>query len=162
MANLIYYAPQTPVVFSDSDGDVVLTLQNLGFGAGRISARVDRGAGSKPGLYRVRSVFQWVASPAATDYAEIYLAGSDGTYPDGNVGTADAALASTQLNNLQLISVVSAEVATGAANRIGAGLFEILDRYYSIGVFNRSATKNLVNTANVSRVILTPVPPEVQ
>jgi hypothetical protein len=38
----------------------------------------------------------------------------------------------------------------------------ITSRYYSIGVWNASAADNLENTANASRVIVTPMPPEIQ
>ena len=160
MANKIYNATETPIVFTESGGSYVITLLNLGFGAGRISARADKGAGSKPSLYRWRAVIQWEDHPVATEYAEIYLAQSDGTKVDGGVGTADAALTLTQ--NLQLLGIVSAEAAAGSTDRIASGLVEIHDRYFSIGVFNRSAADNLKNSANVSNVTLTPVPAEIQ
>jgi hypothetical protein len=162
MPNKQYHAPETTVTFKESGGDVVITLLNLGYGAGRISARVDRGSGSKPGLYRWRAVMQWENNPAATDYAEIVLSTSDGTDADGNVGTGDAALTSAQKSNCDVIGSVKAEEATGSTARKSSGTFTILDRYYSIGVWNASATKNLKNSANVSYVILTPVPPEQQ
>ncbi len=43
MPNKVYSAPETPVVFQASGGDVTFTLTNLGFGAGRVSAQRDRG-----------------------------------------------------------------------------------------------------------------------
>ena len=58
MANKIYRAVETPLVFRDSGGDVVLTLQNLAAGAGRVSAQYDRGDGSKPQYHEVTAVFQ--------------------------------------------------------------------------------------------------------
>jgi len=162
MSNKVYHAPETPVTFKESGGTAVLTLLNLGFGAGRISARVDRGAGSKPGLYRWRAVMQWENDPAAADYADIVLATSDGTLADGNVGSADAALTAAQKSNCEVIGSVKAEAATGSTDRIASGTFTLLDRYFSIGVWNGSATKNLKNSANVSYVSVTPVPPEIQ
>ena len=44
MANKVYIARETPVVFIDSGGDVVLTLVSLASAAGRVSARRDQGA----------------------------------------------------------------------------------------------------------------------
>ena len=44
MANKIYRAVETTLSFRDSGGDAVLSLLNLGFGVGRVSARYDRGA----------------------------------------------------------------------------------------------------------------------
>jgi len=163
MANKVYHAPETAIKFSDTNGDIVLTLNDLAHTTGgRISARKDRGAGSQPALYKWRAVMQWEDDPAATDYAEIYISESDGTIPDGNVGTADAALTAAQASNCDPIGQVKAEAATGSTNRIASGLVEIYDRYFSIGVLNKSTTKNLKNSDDVSYVILTPVPPEIQ
>ncbi len=160
MANKVYRAVETALTFKESGGDIVITLKNLGFGAGRISARVDRGAGSKPVRYKWRAVMQWEDHPAVADSVSLFLAESDGTVADGNVGTADAAL--TQLANLVEFGAVRAEAAAGSTNRIGSGVVRILDRYFSIGVWNRSATKNLKNADNVSYIILTPMPDEIQ
>jgi len=63
MANKIYGAIETAVTFKESGGDAVITLKNLGYGAGRLSARYDRGAGSKPRLYKCRAVMQWETAP---------------------------------------------------------------------------------------------------
>jgi hypothetical protein len=161
MANKIYHAPETVVEFNTAAGTVI-TLKNLAHSTGRVSVRVDRGAGSKPGLYQWRAVMQWENNPAATDYAEIYLSQSDGTYADGTVGTADAALTAAQASNCQLLGMVKAEAATGSTDRVKSGVCEIFSRYFSIGVINRSATVALKNSDNVSVVLLTPVPPEAQ
>lgn len=162
MTQKIYHIPESPITFKDSGGDVVLTLQNLGFGAGRISARYDRGAGAQPALYRWRAVIQWENNPAASDYAEIVLSTSNGTLADGNVGTTDAALTAAQKSNCEVIGVVKAEAAAGSTNRISSGTFELYDRYFSIGVWNGSATMNLKNAANVSYIEVTPIPPQIQ
>jgi len=162
MANKIYYSPETVIAFKASGGDVVLTLTNLGYGAGRISAVWDRGAGALPAEFRWRAVMQWEDNPAATDYAEIVLATGDGTLHDGTLGAGDGAMTAAQKSNADVIGSVKAEAATGSTNRISSGSVLITDRYVSMGVWNGSATKNLKNTANVSYIILTPVPPESQ
>ena len=162
MPNKIYHAPETPIAFQESGGDVVLTFKNLGFGAGRVSARVDRGAGSMPGLYRWRAVVQWEDNPVAGEAARFHLITSDGTLADGVAGTADAAITAGQLTNTDLIGLVLAQAAAGSVNNVASGTFEILDRYFSIAVWNASAAKNFKNADNVSKIILTPVPPEIQ
>jgi len=162
MPNKIYSATETAIVFKDSGGDAVITTTNLGFGAGRISARYDRGAGSKPRLYKWRGVMQWENNPVAGEVVEIVLAESDGTLADGVVGTADAALTAGQKMNLGLVGIVRAQAATGSVDNIASGYCLISERYFSVGVWNGSAAKNLKNTANVSYLVFTAVPDEVQ
>lgn len=163
MPNKIYRATETPITFRDSSGDVVLTLQNLGFGAGRVSARYDRGAGSLAELHEVIGVFQFETAPALGEAIEIYLFQSDGTYMDGTLGTSDAALSSDKRRNGILVGAVIADTTSASTDIIAR--FQnvpISSRYYSIGVWNASAGDNLRNTANTSRVIVTPMPLEIQ
>lgn len=162
MANKIYGATETALVFKDSGGDAVITLQNLAYAAGRLSARYDRGAGSKPRLYKWRAVMQWETAPIVGEYAEIYIAESDGTTADANVGTADAALTAGQVSNLSAIGIVKAQTTDTATSFVRSGYCLISERYFSVGVWNYSAGDNLENTANACSVTLTPVPDEVQ
>lgn len=162
MANKVFRVLGTALSFRDSGGDAVLTLQNLGFGAGRVSARYDRGAGSQPRLYEWRGVFQFETAPALGELIEVYLFPSDGTYMDGTLGTADAALSSDKRKNGQLIGVVVVDTTSTGTDIIASGTCWINSRYVSVGVWNGSAGDNLKNTANASRVILTNVEDEVQ
>lgn len=163
MPNKVYRAVETAITFRDSGGDVVITLQNLAFGAGRVSARYDRGAGSLAQLHEVKAVVQFETAPAVGEAVEIYLFQSDGTYMDGTLGTADAALTTDKRRNGMLIGAVIADTTATATDIIAT--FQnvpISSRYYSIGVWNASAGDNLENTANASRIIVTPMPPELQ
>lgn len=162
MANKIYYNPETAITFKDSGGSAVLTLQNLGFGVGRISARYDRGAGSKPMRHRWTGVFQFETAPAIGETIEIYLAASDGTYVDGTVGTADAALTSDKRRNLKLVGTVVVDTTSTGTDIVRSGTCEIVSRYISGGVWNGSAGDNLKNTANASMIIFEPIPDEIQ
>lgn len=162
MPSKVYRAIETAITFRDSGGDATLTLQNLAFGAGRVSARYDRGAGSLPRLYEWRAVMQFETAPAIGELVEIYLFESDGTYMNGTLGTSDAALGSDKRRNGKLIGVVVADSTATATDCIASGQCLINSRYVSVGVWNGSAGDNLENTANASRVILTPVPDEVQ
>jgi hypothetical protein len=163
MPNKIYRASETPITFRDSGGDAVITLQNLAFGAGRVSARYDRGVGSVAKLHEVTGVFQFETAPALGEAIEIYLFESDGTYMDGTLGTSDAALSSDKRRNGMLLGAVVADT-TSATTDIIARFKDvpITSRYYSIGVWNASAGDNLENTANASRIIITPMPDEIQ
>ena len=163
MANKVYRALETAITFRDSGGDVVITLQNLAFGAGRLSAQKDRGAGSQAQLHEIRGIFQFETAPQLGEAVELYLFQSDGTYVDGTVGTADAALTSDKRKNGQLIGAVICDTTSTGTDIVAS--FQnvpISSRYYSVGVWNTSSGDNLKNTANTSRVIITPMPPEIQ
>lgn len=162
MANLVYRAIQTALAFKDSGGDAVITLQNLGAGVGRLSARLDRGSGSKPVRHLWQGIFQFETAPVVGEIIEIYVLESDGTYADAAVGTADAAFTAAQKNNAKLIGVVYVDTTSTGVDIIASGICEIYQRYISVAVWNGSAGDNLKNTANANLVILTPMPDEVQ
>lgn len=162
MANLIYTASQTAITFKESGGDAVITLINLGFGAGRISAQYDRGAGSKPMRYSWKAKLQFETAAAVGELVEIYLAQSDGTYVDGVLGTSDAALTTDKRRNLDMIGVVVVDTTSTATDIVASGICYIWQRYFSVGVWNASAGDNLENTANANVIIFTPIPDEVQ
>lgn len=163
MPQKIYRALETPVVFRDSGGDVVMTLQNLGFGAGRVSAQRDRGAGSQSQLHEVTGVFQFETAPQIGEVIEIWLFQSDGTYVDGTVGTTDAALTSDKRRNGLFVGAVQVDTTSTATDIVGRFAdVPISSRYYSMGAWNASTGDNLRNVANTSRVIVTPQPPEIQ
>lgn len=161
MSGKIYRAIETPITFQDSGGSAVITLQNLPANYLRISAQYDRGAGSLPAKYQWRAVLRWASTPVVAKWAEIYLAQSDGTYVDGSVGTSDSYIGTEeQLRNLLWLGNVVVQSAT-TGNMIASGECTIVDRYISVGIANRGNVA-LFNTANVSKIILTPVPDEIQ
>jgi hypothetical protein len=164
MPNLVYRAVESAIDFRDSGGVVVLTLNNLAFGAGRVSARYDRGAGSRARLHEVRGVFQAASGGFSIgDPIELWLFQSDGTYADGLVGSADASLATNARRNGIFIGNVLADTAVAGTDIVAS--FQdvvITSRYYSIGVWNGAASRNLNNVANSCRVIVTPMPDEIQ
>ncbi len=162
MPNKIYVAEETPITFQDSGGTVVITLQNLAFGVGRISARRDRGTGSKAGRHKWKAKIQFETAPIIGEVVEIYLSESDGTYADGTPGTADAALASDKRRNLKLIGRVIVDTISVTTDIVASGVFMLYERYYSIGIWNASAGDNLENTANASIITITPYPDEIQ
>jgi len=165
LSNKIYRAIETPVVFRDSGGDVVISLLNLAFGAGRVSAQKDRGAGSLPAFHEIIGVFQFESSTGTLigTAIEIWLFQSDGTYVDGTVGTSDAALTSDKRRNGMLIGSVIGDTESAATDIVGRFMnVPITSRYYSIGVWNAATADNLENTSNACRVIVTPMPDEIQ
>ena len=130
MANKLYGASETAITFTDSGGDYTFTLANLGFGAGRISARADKGAGSQATLFKVRGIFQFETAPTVGETVDIYISESDGTNADGDVGTSDAALSDEDvLKNLKFVGSVSAENAAAAETFEASFVANIYERY---------------------------------
>ena len=162
MPNKIYRAIETAIRFKDTDATYTLTLNNLAASTGgRISDRVDRGAGSLARDYRWKAVMQFETAPVVGQYVEIYLSQSDGTNEDGNVGAVDAALTAAVAANLDLIGIVRVQTTDVDTDNIASGTFTIDERYFSIGVLNKAAD-NLAAHNDVSWVEVTPIPPEVQ
>jgi len=164
MATKVYSAIETPVTFTDSTGDVAITLANLAATTGmRVSARYDRGAGSLPALHTVQVNMAFETTPVFGESVYIYISSSDGTQEDGQVGASDAAVASAyQLQNMMIVGALTVDVQ--AADTLMTATFHnvpILTRYFSVAVHNATAD-NLQNDANASSIVVTATPPESQ
>lgn len=145
--------------FTDTTGTVAITLNNLAFGAGRISARYDRTVTTKKRIMW-RATVQYNTAPQIGETVEIYLATSDGTNEDGTIGTADAALTSDKRRNLRLLGLIVVDTVSTATDITASGAGPIItDQYYSVGVWNASSADNLQATNNVNIVVLTEVDP---
>lgn len=163
MPSKIYAAPETAVTFATSGGTVTMTLTSLGNGAGRLSAQHDRGSGSKPSWYRWQARFRCNVSPSIGTAIYIYLVtGDDGSYVDGDFGTADAAVSAlTDLSNARILGVVVCDAASTTKDFVASGLCWLRSRYVSVAVWNASG-QALNGTAADHEVRLTPVPDESQ
>lgn len=164
MVNKLYTAPEAVITFQDSGGDAVITLQNLGAGAGRYSARYDRGAGSIAAWYRLRFIWQMDTAGVVGQALEVYVSSwsEDGSYSDGALGTSDAALTADMRRNLGNPALIgTVDKITATANIIASTIIFVPTRYITLGVWNDTAD-NLENTANVSLLTLTPYPGEIQ
>lgn len=162
MPNKVYRAVETAITFKDSGGDYAITLNNLSNAAGRVSARADRGSGSKAKLHEVRAIIQVNATVAVGVAVEIYLFQSDGTYADGTIGTADAAFTTDKRKNALHIGSVIADQTAATVDMVAS--FQdvpISSRYFSIGVWNASGVA-LKASGNACAIIVTPMPDEVQ
>jgi hypothetical protein len=72
-------------------------------------------------------------------------------------------MGSDKRRNGLLIGAVIADTTSSATDIVATFMdVQITSRYYSIGVWNASATRSLNGTANSSRIIVTPMPPEAQ
>lgn len=161
MANKVYVARGTPVVFQDSGGDAVITLANLAAGGARVSARYDLGAGSTPQDWQFRATFRHETNPVFGEAVDLYVAESDGTLEDGDVGVADAAVLTPVLPNLHPAGSVLVQIQTANTDHRASRVHRIASRYFSLVVHNNTADA-LKNTANVNTITATPIPPEIQ
>lgn len=166
MANKVYYAPESAVVFKESGGTVSFTPRNISSGTARMSAQYDRGTGSKPGLYRWYALTKAANVLTVGTQLSIYLAQSYGSGAGeitGNIGTSDAALATTdKLRNLgNPIGILNADSTTNGEVQVATGFCFIYSRYISVVWYNLLG-QALTNTADDHTFILEPMPPEIQ
>ncbi len=162
MPNAIYAANGSQITFKSSAGTVTFTPTSVATGAGRISARWDRGAGSLPARYKWRAVTKAGAALTVGNQMEIYLSTSDGTYADGNQSTSDAAFTSTDKRmNLQPVGAVVADSTSNGEVQVASGEVVIKDRYVSVVWWNLLG-QSLSGTAGDHVFILQPVNDEVQ
>jgi hypothetical protein len=161
MANKIYRAIETAKTFQDSGGDYTLSLASLGANSGRSSVLVDRGVGSVPIRYRWRAIITWATTGIVWETAEIYVSESDGSVND-STWTANAAVTENSFENANYLGAVYCQMTTPATASITSGIVILSARYYMVGVWNRSTTKTLNATANLSKVIFTAMPDEIQ
>jgi len=162
MASKVYVARETPIVWSDTAGDLVMTLKNLAANTGRVGARKDFGAGSTAYHFEWRLTVQFETQPVVGQIVEAHLAWSDGTEEDGQIGIADGALSSkNKLRNLKLIGHLIVDVATVDIDFTASGICVIPTRYVSPVIYNECAD-NLQDTNDTSEFTLTPIPFESQ
>ena len=162
MANKVYIARETAIVWSDTAGDLAMTLNNLAAGAGRVGAQKDFGAGSTPKWYSWRLTVQFETAPVVGERVEIYLSTSDGSEEDGQEGTANAALGSTNsLKNMRHIGGLTVTSTDADHDMTASGICLIDTRYVSPVIHNATAD-NLQATNDTSEFTLTPIPDEIQ
>ena len=162
MGNLVYVKRETPVKWSDSGADLVLTLNNLAAAAGRVGAQKDFGVGSTSEWYNWRFTCQFETAPVVGETVDIYLSTSDGTEEDGQEGTSDGALGSANsLANMYYLRSLIVTSTDAAHDMTTSGVCRITTRFVAPVIHNNTVA-NLKATANTGEFTLTPIPPEVQ
>lgn len=160
----IYEKRGTSIVLTNTGGTKLLNMRNLGFGVGRLSAFIDRGAAAAPSDVEVRAYCAWVATVTAGEACHFAICESDGTHTDAGLtyhDTNDAALTQAQFNALRQLGSVSAHTAdTGEKGDTFRS--RVSSRYYAIACYNASAAKNLADSDGTSGAIATPIYQDVQ
>lgn len=158
MANKVYVAAETALTWTDSGGDKTLTLASLAADGVRVGAQHDFGSGSRSRLYEWRFVARFSTAPVVGETVDVYLATSDGTYVDGNVGTSDAAGSTVALPNLRPpLGCATVQTTSTTDDLVISGHVEISAQYISPVIHNNTA-----DALSGGRFILTPVPDEIQ
>ena len=169
MPNKVYQHDETALVWQDT-GDPgggspsvrVLSLYNLATGSGRQGDLHDFGTGARTQRFAWRAWVQFATVPVVGEAVRIYVKTSDGTYPDNDDGTTDAAVsAEDKLKNLTQIGTIVVDEASTVATMAASGFVLLPDRYVA-PVFWNATADNLKATDDTSGFKLTPVPPEVQ
>ena len=163
MANKVYVNPETALLFADAaqTEDATLTLSALASGAGRYSARFDRGAGARAALYEWLLNFSLTGTNVVAAQVEVYVVRSDGTYADGALGTADAALVTGKRNNLLFAGLAIVDQVTTNTVMSARGYVWLPTRYFSMAVWN-ATTLPFQTTTTLHQLYMTPVPDEIQ
>ena len=158
-----YVSPGTAKVFGDSaqTPDVTWTLSALASGAGRISARFDKGSGAQPALWELKCRLQLTGTNVVGASVEFYISPSDGTNPDGEIGTADAALTTDKRRDLTLAGVLVVDQTTTNTTMTRSFQVYVPNRYFSLGVWNATTLPFKTDTA-VHRCTATPMVPQMQ
>src|SRR5215475_1800281 len=135
-----FTAPGASIIAADSaqTPTVTWTLAALASGAGRVSGRYDKGAGSQPSLWEMRCRISLNGAYVAGAMLEYYVATSDGTDVDSGVGTADAAITTEQRRNLTLAGVLVVNSALASLTTMYASFRNIYipNRYFSLAIWN--------------------------
>lgn len=164
MANKIYVNPETAFSWSDAGADLVLDLGTSGGAADGVcvGARKDLGAAARAEYYEWRiKIDGFDTAPVVGESIDIYLATSDGTVEDGEVGVASADGTTAALKNCHFIGSVIVQTTTAGDNLQASGICRVVSRYVSPVVHNNTADK-LLSTSDDHWFWLTPCPAEVQ
>jgi hypothetical protein len=150
-----YVNRETDLVLRDTGGTHVFTLSALAANAGQYSARIDRGSASHAGNYVWRCTVQLTGANIPGAPVEVYLATSDGTNTDGQLGTTSAALPTDKRNNLTQLGTLSVDQGTSNTNMTASGVFASPARYLWLALWNGTTLPLKTDTA-VHSCVLTP------
>lgn len=151
--------PGTPVIFADSAQTPTRawTLSALAASAGRVSVQHDQGAGAHAAYWSFVCKIQLTGTLVIPSQVEFYVAVGDGTNVAGEVGTADAALASSdKRRNLRPLGVLAVDQTT--QNVTMTAIFDgvyLPQRYFSLVIWNATGIA-LTTSTSVHRCVGTP------
>lgn len=165
MPNKVYIIPETAITWLASAGTETLTLTSVAASAGRQGALHDFGTSARAGGFIWRAWVKFATTPVVGETVRIYWKSSDGTHPDNDDGTGDAAVsAEDKLRNLKLLGVIVVDEASTTPEFAASGYLpeEWSAHRYGAPVFWNATADALSSTAGDHGFSLTPVPAEIQ
>lgn len=166
MATAIWIQKGTTLLFNGEVGaDVAISVEGLANSSGRVSAQRDLGADPRAYRFSWSCEVQWQATPTQGAVLELYIAGApdgDATQIDGDIGNTDAAMGDVDMRrNLKFIGAVVSENAAASEKCVASGVFEHVDRYLSLAVYNGGGATINATDSNF-RFDLTPMYDDIQ
>jgi len=165
MANKVYQHDETAITWLASGGTNVLTLTSLTAGAGRQGALHDFGTAARAADYTWRLWCKFATTPVVQETIRVYWKTSDGTNPDNDDGTGDAAVsAEDKLLNLRYLGALTVDEASTTPTFVASGFLPrqwCAPRHGAPVVFNKTAD-DLSSTAGDHGFHIVAVPPEIQ
>lgn len=165
MANKVYQHDETAITWLSSTGTNVITLTSLAAGAGRQGALHDFGTAARASGYMWRAWVVMATAPVVGERIRIYWKSSDGTHPDNDDGTGDAAVsAADKLRNLTYLGAIVIDEASATPEFVASGYMSksIIGHRHGAPVFWDGTADALSATALDHGFSLTPVPDEIQ
>ena len=161
MANKVYQPQETAVTWASSGGTETFTPTSLATVSGRQGAHHDFTTGSVSRRFAWRAYIKPGGTRVVGEIVEIWLKSSDGSHPDNDDGTGDAALsAADKRRNLMQLGTIQID-ENAAVEMVASGVVELLHRY-GAPVFYNATANTLSSTAGDFGFSMTPVPDEVK
>lgn len=151
---------ETPVVWMDDLNEgatYTLLFRNLAAAAVRVGARVDLGKKHRAKEYRWRLTVAFATPPVVDETVLLYLATSDGVFPDGGCGVADAAGDVNMVKNMISLGELTVTSIVADHEMTISGTCTIVDRYVSPVVHNNTADNLSDTAANICILSLAPI-----
>ena len=150
-------APETPLVFTASGGDVAFTLDSVATVNGRQSAQHDFGATARAFMFEWRAWVSMETTPVVGEQIDFYYKTgyTTSTRLDNDDGTGDIAVsAEDKLKNLRYIGSITIDEAADV-EFVASGEIAIYSRFVHIVAWNATADQ-LSTVANECGFALTP------
>lgn len=164
MANKVYQLLETAVTWKPATQTPTETweIDSIANAAGRQGALHDFGTASIGRRFSWRFYTQCQATPTLGALIRLYWKSSDGSHPDNDDGTGDAAVsAEDKLRNLFYIGSCVVDEAAANIEFTKSGMFFLPHRYGAPVAWNASAA-TLTTDETEHGFIITPVPDEIQ
>lgn len=164
MPNLIYVNEEAAITWKPATQSPTNTFEvdAIATASGRQGALHDFGTGARSRRFAWRAWVQCQATPTLGALIRVYLKTSDGSHPDNDDGTGDAAVsAEDKLRNLHYIGAIVVDEAAANVEFAASGDVEISARYVAPVFWNASGATLTTDEAEHG-FQLTPVPDEVQ